>query len=224
MNIITLFHGSNEKVTQPKFGLGKSNNDYGRGFYCTLDKELAKEWASNEFCDGYVNSYQLDLSKLRVLDLTKEDHSIVEWICLLLTNREVKFSSRIDSSLLDYLNKNFSIDISQYDVVIGYRADDSYFSFVRGFVNNQISLDQLKSIMKLGELGTQYVLISPLAFSLIKYIDSEIVDSKTYFPKKQNRMDKAIYSFRHNFPFDKDGLFLLDIVRNEIKRDDKRLF
>ena len=32
---ITLYHGSEQIVEAPAFGLGKQNNDFGLGFYCT---------------------------------------------------------------------------------------------------------------------------------------------------------------------------------------------
>lgn len=38
-----IYHGSKNIVMQPKFGLGKLYNDYGRGFYCTESLDLAKE-------------------------------------------------------------------------------------------------------------------------------------------------------------------------------------
>lgn len=56
------------------------------------------------------------------------------------------------------MKDNFLIDITGYDVIIGYRADDSYFSFARAFINNEISLTQLSYAMKLGKLGEQIVL------------------------------------------------------------------
>ena len=40
-----LYHGSDSIVKSPEYGKGKFYNDYGRGFYCTENKELAKEWA-----------------------------------------------------------------------------------------------------------------------------------------------------------------------------------
>lgn len=43
--IITLYHGSEQVVGNPAFGSGSEHNDFGRGFYCTADKDLAKEWA-----------------------------------------------------------------------------------------------------------------------------------------------------------------------------------
>ena len=37
-----IYHGSQQIVEVPKFGIGKTYNDYGQGFYCTEDIELAK--------------------------------------------------------------------------------------------------------------------------------------------------------------------------------------
>ena len=42
---IIIYHGSQQIVEVPKFGLGKTYNDYGQGFYCAESIELAKEWA-----------------------------------------------------------------------------------------------------------------------------------------------------------------------------------
>ena len=41
----TLYHGSKDRITAPKFGFGKRHNDYGLGFYCTEAEPLAMEWA-----------------------------------------------------------------------------------------------------------------------------------------------------------------------------------
>ena len=42
-------------------------------------------------------------------------------------------------------------------MIIGYRADDSYFSFANAFLNNTLSLEQLKEAMYLGKLGEQVI-------------------------------------------------------------------
>ena len=39
----------------------------------------------------------------------------------------------------NYIIDNFGIDLKDYDVVIGYRADDSYFAFAESFVQNVLS-------------------------------------------------------------------------------------
>ena len=46
-----LYHGSDHIIEKPEFGAGKKHNDYGRGFYCTQNIELAKEWAVSEDAD-----------------------------------------------------------------------------------------------------------------------------------------------------------------------------
>ena len=51
---ISIYHGSQQIVEVPKFGAGKSYNDYGQGFYCTENIELAKEWACPVKNDGYA--------------------------------------------------------------------------------------------------------------------------------------------------------------------------
>ena len=43
--LITIYHGSEQIINEPTFGKGKTNNDFGIGFYCTENEDLAKEWA-----------------------------------------------------------------------------------------------------------------------------------------------------------------------------------
>ena len=40
-----IYHGSINIIKEPIYGYGKKYNDYGLGFYCTENIELAKEWA-----------------------------------------------------------------------------------------------------------------------------------------------------------------------------------
>ena len=40
-----LYHGSEFLIEKPEFGKGARHNDYGRGFYCAENIELAREWA-----------------------------------------------------------------------------------------------------------------------------------------------------------------------------------
>ena len=40
---LTIYHGSTQVIETPMFGAGNPRNDYGLGFYCTENIELAKE-------------------------------------------------------------------------------------------------------------------------------------------------------------------------------------
>lgn len=171
-----LFYGSDGNLKKPIYGRGNPSNDYGLGFYLAPHKEAAKLWASR-FDDGYVITYDIDISKLNVLVLnhnTEED--VLKWLTLLIKHRFDSLERIRYKQTIDWMISKFDTDLSKYDLVIGYRADDSYFSYSVGFISGDISLETLMEAMKLGKLGLQYVLISPKAFSLIKYVKSEHVN------------------------------------------------
>ena len=146
----TLFHGSSEIINNPQFGKGNLHNDYGLGFYCTENLELAKEWACSNVSGGYVNKYSIDLTNLSVLNLSEKEYNILNWISLLLNNRTFSLNNQIASEGKDYLIQNFMPNIENFDIIIGYRADDSYFAFAQDFLNNAISVKTLENAMKLG--------------------------------------------------------------------------
>lgn len=224
MSKIVLFHGSSEIVKNPTFGKGKPYNDYGKGFYCTEQLELAKEWASNRDGDGYVNHYEIDTSSLCIMDLSSEEYSILHWLAVLMEHREVRLSTPVMKRGKEWLRQHYLIDMEKYDVIIGYRADDSYFSYARAFVNNEISLAQLSYAMKLGKLGEQFVLKSHKAFDNIKFLAHEVVDSNKYYPKRIQRDEKARADFLAMLEKeDVEGIYMRDIIRLEVKPDDSCL-
>ena len=92
------------------------------------------------------------------------------------------------------LENNYLIDVSKYDAIIGYRADDSYFRFPEAFVKSEISFDSLEEIFQAGNLGKQFVLISKKAFDAIKYVESYPVNPQ-YRDDYYRRKDGAVKSF-----------------------------
>lgn len=220
-----IWHGSPEIIEKPIFGLGKENNDYGLGFYCTESPELAKEWACQKPSqNGYANCYELNIAGLTTLDLSCKEYTILNWLAVLADNRNFRVSTAVSKQGRDYLLNNFLLDISNYDIITGYRADDSYFSFARAFVNNQISIEQLSEAMKLGKLGEQIVLKSEKAFDTIKFKKYEIADSAEYYIKRKKRNEEANKQFRFQQEVDDiNGLFMRDIIRERIDNNDSRL-
>lgn len=223
-----LYHGSQNIVEQPVYGLGKPENDYGLGFYCTASKELAKEWACPINNNGYANEYELNRDGLKVLNLNTENYNILNWLALLLKNRKFDLSKNKTLGIRgrQYIIENFLPDISGYDVIIGYRADDRYFAFAKDFIQGGLSLGQLARSMRLGELGEQIVLISPKAFEHIKFLRYEISDSSIYYSKKierENRANDAFNKIHDSDNFDESDLYIIDILREEVKSDDPRL-
>lgn len=221
---ITLYHGSSEKIEKPVCGKGKTYNDYGQGFYCTEHIELAKEWACNEGIDGFSNEYELETSGLKILDLSSDEYNILHWLALLMNYRRLRLSTPVMRRGVEWLKEHFLIDISDYDLIIGYRADDSYFSFARAFVSNEISLNQLSFAMRLGKLGEQYVLKSEKAFGQIKFKSFELADNTIYYARRKKRDDEARNAFFEELEKeDVDGIYIRDIIREGMTSDDARL-
>ena len=111
----TLYHGSQIILEKPEYGKGARNNDYGRGFYCTEEIELAREWACAKQTNGYVNQYKLDLEGLRVLNLNNGKYNILNWLALLAANRTYWQNGSIAEEGKRYLKEHFLLDISEYD-------------------------------------------------------------------------------------------------------------
>lgn len=219
-----LYHGSEFIIRNPEYGKGKTYNDYGLGFYCTEHIELAKEWACTEGTDGYVNQYSINIDELKVLNLSSDEYNILHWLALLINNRKFRISTPVMRRGKEWLLDNFLLDISEYDIVIGYRADDSYFSFAKAFINNEISLAQLSYAMRLGRLGEQIVLKSKKAFDNVEFENYIPVDHTRYYTKRKIRDDEARATYREELEkADINGLYMRDIILEEVKANDPRL-
>lgn len=226
MSKITLYHGSEYIIKNPDIKSGKKHNDYGQGFYCTEDIELAKEWACKNEKDGFINSYTLDLTDLKVLNLNDEGHTILNWIAVLLQNRVFHLDSDVAKASRNYIMEHFAENIQAYDVIIGYRADDSYFSFAESFVSNTLPLRSLDKALRLGRLGEQVALVSEKAFQRIEFLEAIPVDSKLYYPKFISRDLNARTTYRNEIAHSEiflDDIFVLDIMRREMENDDLRI-
>ena len=224
MSKLILYHGSSEIIEKPIFGKGKAYNDYGRGFYCTENFELAKEWACTEGIDGYANQYEIETDGLKILNLSSGEYTVLHWLALLMTYRKLRLSTPVMKRGAEWLKEHFLVNIEDYDAIIGYRADDSYFSFARAFVSNEISLGQLSHAMKLGKLGGQFVLKSREAFEAIQFVSYVASDNTIYYARRKARDDAARAAFFAELERDDmDGIYIRDLIRGEVKADDPRL-
>ena len=222
---IKIYHGSQLVIERPIYGTGNPKNDYGMGFYCTCEIELAKEWACTEENSGYVNQYEVDLSELSVINLSGMEYSILNWLAILLNNRSFRISNEIAIEGKQYLLEKFLPDTKEADAIIGYRADDSYFSFANAFLNNTISLTQLERAMYLGKLGEQTMIKSKTAFERMQFVCSEVADRNIYYPKRSARDREARMIYRRGIDTENaaNSIYLIDILREGWESDDIRI-
>ena len=224
MDNIIIYHGSPNIVT-PVFGEGKAYNDYGLGFYCTENLELAKEWACSQDSDGYANQYILNIGSLNVLYLNGPQYNIMNWLAVLLENRIFSIAEGLPREAKKYIMETFLPDYKSYDIIIGYRADDSYFSYARDFISNTLSLGDLKQAMMLGKLGEQVVLKSERAFEALTKGEIIPADRSEYYARycERDRMARENYKEISSRAFSQDEIYVIDLIRGGIKNGDPRL-
>ena len=212
-----LFYGADKIIETPVFGRGNPTNDYGLGFYLTPDENVARLWAAKNANGGFVIEYDVNFSGLRILRLdTKEDEDVLRWISILAKHRFSRRDREDHKETLEWLERKFPVDVSAYDAVIGYRADDAYFAYSLDFVSNELSLEKLKEAMLLGRLGLQYVLISPKAFGQIRFVRSEEIPYSNEYETFRGQMAGEYRKVRSEDSY--RNTFLRDIMR---KYDDK---
>ena len=221
----TIYHGSDHIIEKPQYGYGKPYNDYGVGFYCTENPNMAKEWGVSIDHNGYANEYQIECDGLTILDLNAPEYTMLHWLTILLENREFDASTPLAAEAKDYLLQNFHLNYKTADVIIGYRADDSYFSFAQDFINGTISYRQLGRAMRLGKLGEQFVLKSERAFERIEFKGYEIVRAEEWYGRKmaRDRAARRAYFDREREHRMKGDIYIAQILDEEMTPDDPRL-
>lgn len=174
MGILTLYHGTPNKLVVPKYGGGDEKHDYGKGFYLTESLDLAKEWAvcrPNE-TNGWVHKYELKTDALKILDFRQ--HDVLAWLAELMKHRDASDSKRYRMLAKKFIEK-YAVDTNEYDVICGWRANASYFYIAREFVRDNIDIDILEELLLLGGLGIQYCIKSNAAYANLKEKSNELL-------------------------------------------------
>ena len=148
-----IYHGSDHIIEKPKFGYGKTYNDYGVGFYCTENPNMAKEWGVGIDHNGYANQYRIECDSLTILDLNAPGYTMLHWLTILLENREFDASAPLAAEAKEYLMNTFHLDYKSADIIIGYRADDSYFFLCIRFYQRRDLLPPAVQCHAFGQAG-----------------------------------------------------------------------
>lgn len=182
-----------------------------------------KEWAASSLRDGFSNRYALDTEYMKILNLNSPDYTILNWIAVLVEHRLFTIKTPVARRAKRYLIDNFGVNVNAYDLITGYRADDSYFDYAESFLNNAISVELLANAMRLGKLGEQIVLKSQFAFSRIQFEGFEVAEKEEFYVLRKSRDDEANRLYLEMLEEETDGLYIQDIIRGGITNDDPRI-
>ena len=215
-----IYHGSKKIIEKPSLKGSNPTNDYGPAFYLTTELDAAKSWACRNDIVGVVSKYDINektLSNLKILDLTNKDkYTVLNWIAILMHFRSLDSTFIANNQLaLNWLSKYY-INVDDYDVIVGFRADDAYFRFPTRFVSNDLAFEDLDEVFLYGNLGVQYAFISKAAINSLKF-DGYIECDDTFVGHYYNIVKEASKKFNvlTNKPRDPQKTYILDLMRRD---------
>ncbi len=163
-----VYHGSDKKIEKPNYRGSRKGTDFGSGFYCTKNLEMAKSWCALR--NGqYVNKYELNLNGLKI----KEYNLDLEWLLFVCSNR---------------LSLDIKIEDNNYDVIIGPTADDKLYRTVQNFLDNVYSVDETLNILNCMKIDKQINIVTEKALNNLEFKEVIELNIKEIFNIKENEI------------------------------------
>ena len=160
-NYINLSCISDSVITRQSLSkLTNDDKEFGDGLYCYYDNDIKK---SRNISGQYISKFILKTSDLKVLDLRSFDASA--WIALYLQNN----SYLCDNIETELFIKKYSIDITEYDCIYGYIADELMASLISKFANGVSNDSNIRCILRDDCLDMKFVLISNKALNNLEF-------------------------------------------------------
>lgn len=152
-----VYHGSNSNVEHPDHTKGRSDTDFGQGFYATAAEIMAQKWAARK-SSSVINVYDIDFAGLKVKKLKLDE----EWLGFVIANRQMEEP--------DVFNG--------YDVIIGATADDKMFSTIENYENGYISGKDAIKILNNMDIGIQMCFRTQKAVDKLTFVKSYALSEK----------------------------------------------
>lgn len=193
MEKVKVFHGSDHVIMQPEYLGGKKDNDYGNGFYTTEYEDRARSWAAlnGNPHKSIVNVYEIAMEAMDVLDLN--ECGVLAWIAEVISNRGT--NQEAAAIIGNRLVEMYKLDTDKFDVIKGYRADDSYTQVIEAFLMNQINIAEVERLFYKGSLGNQIFLKSQKAFDCIEWKGSYEVELEEKDKEEDIRARREVNRF-----------------------------
>ena len=157
---MTLYHGSLDIVSAPEIRPADRTLDYGVGFYTTTSLQQATMWVKRKMQErkaqkGYVNYYDLDLTKRPNLSVLRFETPTEEWLDFVMRNR---------------MNKNFQ---HSFDIVYGPVANDKVYASFALYEGGLLSKQNLIAELKTYILVDQYLFHTEQSLECLSFIKAQ---------------------------------------------------
>lgn len=213
-SILQLYHGTTNYNLSPSPTFKNPYNDFGSGLYTTPDLIKAREWSMSKYSKNptfsFVYGYTLNIDGLMILDLTQYRAAVLA--AVLSRYRRVDPKYPIFTHNASMLQSCVNISTDDYDIIYGWRSDDSFFQYIEDFMSGNICEEDLSVAYLLGNLGYQYCIKSELAFSRLELFHKEVVTDLQY-RESFNSNDRAA-RHAYNKMRRRNGTYINDAIRS----------
>lgn len=167
--MITLYHGSQVSVPQPKAKVGRKNLDFGPGFYLTKIRKQAEDWAvvmagrKGRNAEAILNIFQFDIVQALADDI------------------RIKSFPTYDLEWLDYVvacrrGKDYS---DEYDIVEGGVANDNVIDTVEDYEKGIITAEQALGQLRYKKVNHQLCILNQAVIDkYLTFTESIVLDAE----------------------------------------------
>lgn len=168
--MITLYHGSDQKVQQPLANVGRRNLDFGPGFYLTKLKEQAEAWAGiiasrkSRNARPFVSVFHFDDERARIDGarfMVFPEYNL-DWLDYVVDCRR---------------GKDYS---SEFDIVEGGIANDNVIDTVEDYEKGIITAEQALGQLQYKKVNHQLCILNQ------SIIDRYLEFFESYSPKLED--------------------------------------
>lgn len=157
-----LFHGAKSKIDGPiDIYRGRSNNDFGQGFYTGESYEQAISFVSG-FEKSSVYYLRFDERNLKCKRYKVDQ----EWMMTIAYYRGTLDEYKNHPTLVKLINESRNCDY-----IIAPIADNRMFQIINSFIDGEITDEQCKHCLAATNLGMQYILVSEKSVRQAKIIE-----------------------------------------------------
>ena len=167
---VLLYHGSKSGITGDIKPVSREICDFGKGFYMGTESSQALTLICN-FPSAKLYTVSANMTALRILEIDIG----IDWALLIAYNR-----GKLNTVKGSGIYQKYANIAENYDMIIGYIANDRMFVVLDRFFSGEITDTALINSLSALKLGKQYVAITDKACRQIEIIKEKTLDKSEW--------------------------------------------
>ena len=207
-NTKIIFHGAKSLINgEISINYGRSNNDFGNGFYCGESIEQTISFVSR-FPDSSIYILKFDDKNLKCVNFDVDQ----EWMLAV-----AYFRGRLTEYENNEIIQNIINKVKSADYVCAPIADNRMFRIIDRFIDGEITDEQCKHCLAATNLGKQYVFLTEKATKRINILERCFIsksEREYYLKQKQVDVNDSDNKVRYALiKYKREGKYIEEILK-----------